>query len=462
MSLVSKVQSYFDEPLSDAQAHKFNRWQGRTILMCIVGYAFFYLVRKNISIAIPYLQEDLGITKSQIGLILTIHGVVYGFSKYINGIWSDRSNARVFLTLGLITCAFCNIFFGFSSSLFALGVFWILNGWFQGMGNGPCTKLLAYWVPPHQLATKQSWWNTSHSIGAGIAAILCGYLIVLNWHGIGAWLEPFVGSEIATTMGNTASWRWTFFIPGILVLIGAGLVWTFIRDTPTSVGLPEMANVKKIIPKEHTVESKKEHRDFVMKHVYKNPVIWIISAANFFLYTVRFAVLDWGPTMLKEHLNIDIQSAGWTVAGFEIAGVVGMIVMGYLTDKWFGGRGPRISVFCLAFVGLCMGAFFLLDSSSPVWLASTLLILAGFFIYGPQALVGITASNHATSRAAATAGGFCGIFAYASTVVSGYGIGYLVEQTGWNVALGALIAVSFICSAIFALAWNAKAHNYEE
>lgn len=44
---------------------------------------------------------------------------------------------------------------------------------------------------------------------------------------------------------------------------------------------------------------------------------------NFFVYVVRFAVLDWGPTMLKEHLHMDISLAGWSVAAFEIAGIAG-------------------------------------------------------------------------------------------------------------------------------------------
>ena len=47
-------------------------------------------------------------------------------------------------------------------------------------------------------------------------------------------------------------------------------------------------------------------------------------------------------------------------------------------------------------------------------------------------LVGITAANLATKRAAATAVGFTGLFGYLSTVLSGWGLGKLVEQEGWN------------------------------
>lgn len=52
-------------------------------------------------------------------------------------------------------------------------------------------------------------------------------------------------------------------------------------------------------------------------------------------------------------------------------------------------------------------------------LSAVVLCAAGFFIYGPQALIGIIVANLATKRAAATAAGFTGMFGYASTVVSG-------------------------------------------
>jgi OPA family glycerol-3-phosphate transporter-like MFS transporter/OPA family sugar phosphate sensor protein UhpC-like MFS transporter len=92
--------------------------------------------------------------------------------------------------------------------------------------------------------------------------------------------------------------------------------------------------------------------------------------------------------------------------------------------------------------------------------ATAFLVMAGFFIYGPQALIGITAANLATKRAAATAAGFTGLFGYASTLVSGWGLGLLVQRSGWNVAFGALLIVGATGLLMFILAWPAKAHGY--
>lgn len=87
---------------------------------------------------------------------------------------------------------------------------------------------------------------------------------------------------------------------------------------------------------------------------------------------------------------------------------------------------------------------------------------AGFFIYGPQALVGIAAANIATKRAAATAGGFCGLFGYGSTIVSGWGMGMLVQYTDWSVALYTLVGMALVGTAVFAAAWKAKPNGYDD
>ena len=140
--------------MTDQQVKRFKYWEFRTMAMCIFGYALFYFVRKNLSIAMPYLNEEMGISKSDLGLFLTLHGLIYGLSKFFNGIWGDRSNARYFLVTGLVFCGICNLLFGFSSSVLALGIFWVLNGWFQGMGVPPCTRLKHHWIDPERLATK--------------------------------------------------------------------------------------------------------------------------------------------------------------------------------------------------------------------------------------------------------------------------------------------------------------------
>ncbi len=425
--------------ITDPQKIKaeFRYWQQRILYSSLIGYALFYFVRKNLSIAMPALQKD-GISKTNLGLFLTLHGVLYGLSKFANGFIADRTNARVMMVIGLVLSALANFFFGFSSAVLVLGIIWVLNGWFQGIGFPPCARLMTHWFSPKELATKMSFWNTSHSIGAAAIAIVAGQLLA-HYH----------------------NWRLCFIIPAAITLIGALFLWLTLRDTPQSLGLPEVEGTA--AAKNQSAESPAEFKSFVRKKVFSNPYIWLIALANFFVYTVRYAFFDWGTTFLGEAKGFDISLSSSMISSFEISGIVGMLLCGWATDKFFGGRGGRVCLCSMVCTTIAIYIFWRLPGGARDIDSNTLAFsMIGFFIYGPQALVGIAVANLATKRAAASAVGLTGIFGYASTVLSGWGVGKLAHDYGWNVTFLAMLGAAVIGMLLFAATWPAKAHGYEQ
>lgn len=421
--------------MNKVQSASFKYWQTRTIISTIIIYATFYLVRKNLSMAMPDLQADLGITKAQLGLFLTLHGAIYGISKFLSGFAADRLSSRHMLVVALLLCSLCNILFGLSSSLLVLGIFWVLNGLFQGAGFPPIAHLLTHWIHPKELATKMSWWNTSHSIGAGLAVIISGYLVSFGW-------------------------RWCFFVPAGIALFGVVFTWFSIRNSPKSVGLPELgSNANENNQNENNI-NKPTYKELLVKKVFKNKTIWIISIANFFVYVLRFAVLDWGPTMLKEWKGISLAHAGWMVAAFEVAGLIGIVSAGWITDKFFGSRASRVCMICMVIATLSIFLFWQV-TTAPVWLYLFFLIAAGFFIYGAQAMGGIASANIATREVAAVSVGFHGFWGYLSVIVTGWGVGHITDLFGWSYSLGFIFGAGVIGSLIFAMAWGAKSDGYE-
>ena len=212
----------FDDPAVDK---RFNRMQWRMLFATMIGYTLFYFMRKNFSFAMPGLEQDCGISKSMLGNFLLAGGIVYGISKFVNGVVGDKVNPRKMLCFGLLTCTLINVAFGFAPQIAALfgggtpdgasasaapadcshavalawvlGSLLVLNQFFQGTGFPPCAKLIAFWVPPKELATKMSVWNTSHSIGGGLVAKVCGVIM-----GLGV---------IGSANQGVGMWKWCFW-----------------------------------------------------------------------------------------------------------------------------------------------------------------------------------------------------------------------------------------------------------
>lgn len=421
------------------------------LIMTMVGYSLFYFLRKNFSFAMTGLAQDYGITKTSLGLFLTLHGVVYGLAKFANGWFSDRSRPRTFLMTGLLACLAINVAFGFvplfatttTSVVTVMGILWVVNGYFQSMGFAPCSKLMAYWVPPSELATKQSWWNTSHSVGAGLVTVLCGYIM-----GLGALGPQGVG---------VGMWRWCFWAPAAIAAVGMVFVYLFLPGLPKDEGFEDLKETEV----NGAPSDSSESGVTAAKMVFRNPVVWILCLANFSLNLVRFVILDWGPMLLREYKGLTLEKASWVVALYEIAGVAGMLFAGWATDKRAGGRGNRVCFFMMLGSAAAMSVFFLVPGSSGLAPLLATLAVAGFFIYGPQTLTGSILTNIATKRFAGTAIGLNAVFSYASVVFTGVGMGALADRCGWNVPMLCVIGVAVFGALVFLSLWRVPANSYD-
>ena len=243
------------------EQRRFGKAQWRFIVCSMIAYAFFYVTRKNLSMAQPGMLEEGVISTYALGTIMTVHGVLYGCSRFVNGFWADRLNGRVFMTIGLALSALMNFLFGCTSLTILFAAFWILNGWTQGMGFPPCAKMLTHWIHPKELATKMSIWNTSHSWGAFGALGLCSLL-----------LGPF-----------GLGWRWCFWVPAAFAAAAAVFCFFCVKDSPTEAGVPEL-EIEGSAEKPSSQITTADRR----RLVFGNKVIWCVALANFFVYIVRF------------------------------------------------------------------------------------------------------------------------------------------------------------------------------
>lgn len=418
----------------EAIKKEYKYWRIRIFYGMFIGYVFFYFTRKSYTFAMPLLMQDLGFDKAELGILCSILYITYGVSKFVSGVMSDQSNPRFFMAIGLIITGIANIFFGLSSSLLLFALFWGINGWFQGWGWPPCARLLTHW---YSKSERGSWWSgcsTSHNVG--------GLLI------------PIVIALCAQYYG----WRFAMFIPGGLCIIIGFLLINRLRDTPQSLGLPPIEKWKNDYSSDK-IESKEKElttKEILFDYVLTNKWIWLLAFASFFVYIVRIAITDWSALYLIETKGYSMLKANGCVSLFEIGGLFGMLAAGWLSDKINAGRRGPVNVFFSIgmMLALCSMWFY---QGPNIWVDSTAIFMVGFFLFGPQMLIGLTAAELSHKKAAGTAVGFAGGFAYFGAASAGYPLGKIAQVFGWPGYFAILMICCVITVLLFLPMWRAQA-----
>lgn len=421
----------------DAQTvrSEYKYWRIRILYSMFIGYAFYYFTRKSFTFAMPGLIADLGFDKSQLGILGSILSISYGVSKFAGGIIGDKVNPRYMMAGGLIMTGICNILFGFSSSLFFFALYWGLNGWFQGFGWPPCARFLTHWYSHSERGAWWSTWTVSHNVG--------GFLI------------PWVAGFALEYFG----WRYAMFIPGILcVLVGLFLI-NRLRDTPESLGLPPIEVYRNDF--QGKIESKEEQKalsakELLVEFVLKNPYIWLLAVAYFFVYFVRMGINDWTALFLVESKGYSSIHANGCVSLFEVGGFFGCLVAGWSSDRLFGAkRGPINVIFSLGML-LSIAVFWFIPQGY-FYLDSIAMFIIGFCIFGPQMMIGLVAAELSHKKAAATSTGFVGFFAYVGAACAGYPLGAITQHFGWEGFYWALLLCCLLSTLLLLPLWSVKA-----
>jgi sugar phosphate permease len=417
-------------PIHDAAeiAGKYRYWRVRVMYATTSGYAIFYLVRNNMPMATKSITDEFHFTNTQWGGVLGAATVVYAFSKFLSGVVGDRANPRFLLGIALLLSACINMVFGFGAGLGFFTVMWAMNSLFQGVGVPPCTRLLTFWYSPREIGRAWGIWNASHQVGGAVIAVWAGYLV--------------------THFG----WRSAFWVPAIVAVAGAIWLMNRLRDSPESMGLPpiEVYREQAARPADGPAVP---FRDIFRRHILANGWVWVVSVANSFVYVVRIGILSWAPKFLVEAKGFTLVDAGFSLSAFEVAGIFGAYASGWLSDTAFRGRrGPVSTAFMLCLIAFTLALFAV--PGGHVVVMSALFAALGFFVYGPQMLVAVAATDFSTKVASASAVGLTGLFGYLGAAFCSLATGVLVDRYGWNGALWLYAGSAVVGCGLLATTWN--------
>ena len=186
-----------DEEISPAQRW----WRYRIFVLTWLVYAGFYLCRKNMSVVMPLLMEDLGYTEVQLGWTIFGYSLIYMLGQFANGMLSDRFGPRLILGIGLLVSVATNLVMGIAaSSLILFGLLHMANGYGQSTGWSGTVKNMSSWFARKERGVVMAWWATCYSIGGVIATAFATYV---STH------ETFLPQ---------LAWRRGFYAPAALLL----------------------------------------------------------------------------------------------------------------------------------------------------------------------------------------------------------------------------------------------------
>jgi OPA family sugar phosphate sensor protein UhpC-like MFS transporter len=373
------------------------------ILMAItLGYGLAYTCRLALSVVKKPLIDEGIFTPVELGLIGAALFYAYAFGKLVNGFLADHANMKLFFAFGLLLSALANIGMGFSTVLWVCVVLWALNGWFQGFGAPSGIVTLASWFSNSERGRYYGIWSTAHSLGEGLTFVAVASLVA------------------------TYGWRFGYWTPGLLCVFVAIAIYLLMQDRPRTLGLPDINDWHN----DRWQPVARESRANLWKvqvSILVLPSIWILGLASATNYVVRYAINSWGILYLQEGRGYSLVEAGTLLMVNTIAGLVGCIAFGYISDKVFKARRPPANlVFAIVEIIALLLIFF-----GPL---NTATLYFAFILYGVglnglvTSLGGLFGADIVPKRAVGAVMGFVGIFSYIGAGIQENVSGYLIQK----------------------------------
>jgi OPA family sugar phosphate sensor protein UhpC-like MFS transporter len=415
----------------------FRRHRIRVMLAITLGYGFIYTCRLGLNIVKKPLIDNGIFTVEELGMIGAALYYGYATGKLLNGFAADHFRPRVFFSVSILISALLNLFMGWSSLLWLSIALWALNGWFQGMAAPAAVISITNWFSIGERGRTYGIWSSSHAIGEG--------------------LTYFVMAAVVSAWG----WRYGFITPGILCIGVAAWVYSFLRDAPQTMGLPDVHTF-------HGEPAEPVHEKgtwATQKVIFGIGAIWVIALASALMYVTRYAINSWGVLYLQEARGYSLVGAGKLMAIYGIAGIAGSIAYGYLSDNVFNARRPPANlIFAIVEILALLLIFY-----GP---QNDVTLMIAFAIYG-AALSGLIASvgglfavDIAPRGATGAAMGLVGIFSYLGAgtqdIVSAHlidkGVTFVdgVKVYNFDNAIVLWIATSVVSMLLAASLWHTR------
>lgn len=396
--------------------------QGIVFTLLWAAYGSSYLLRKPLGVIKHDLQISMNISSAHLGWLDTALLLPYAGVSLALGSIGDRLGPRRTLGMGLLISAIATFPMGSCYTLPPLLVLLAISGAGQALCWPAACTLLARWVSDKARNTAFGVFGTCCFVG-----------------GVG-------GTALSVTLLAQEGWRSVFITPAIIVGILAILV-LFLAFEPHERGLMIPGRVYES-QQTKGGETTPSSKGLSMVQVFRLPQVKEVSLAMFCVKAVRYALLFWLPLYLLRSLDYAQTQAGLASTSFEIGGVVGSGLVGFVVDRIFAGRALLGCTVCIFASGLTLVLFMATTSLGPP--AHVLLLgLAGALNCGPDVVLAGSVAAGIGERAGGAASavtGFINGMGSLGTVLEGPLVAFASAHFGWGVLLPLMVGFSVVGS----------------
>ncbi|MDF2636358.1 MAG: major facilitator superfamily 1 [Pelosinus sp.] len=334
------------------------RWT-HIIPATIILYIMTFMDRMNISFAIAGgMREDLGLSMTIAGLAAGIFFIGYIFLQVPGGYIAEKKSAKKFITFTIFGWGLLTVVNGFVTKEWELLLIRFLLGFVEGGVYPAILVILGNWFPANEIGRANAMFMTSTSLAAIITNPISGW-IVEHYH-----------------------WQWLFISEGILSLVLIFIWLPLVEDTP------EKAKWLSNEEREYLVSSLQREKELAVEEMKKNHIkvsykdllcdknMWLLILIFNCGMIGAYGFNLWLPTIIKNLTKTGMTQVGFLSTAPYIASILGLVVIGYLSDKTQNRR--FFTAFPLVFfgVGLWLSTVF----SDNTWLSFTIMVVTGLSI----------------------------------------------------------------------------------
>ncbi|MGH8393866.1 MAG: MFS transporter, partial [Pseudomonas sp.] len=329
------------------------RWRVQIFAITWLAYAAFYFTRKAFSVAKLGIVDDpsFPLDKMMMANLDGIYLAAYAVGQFTWGMLADRFGPRVVVLGGLLISAAAALVMGTFATLPIFVTCMLIQGLAQSTGWSGLCKNLGSFFPAQQRGRVLGLWSSCYAFGGLVAS-------------------PFAGWWAYTLIGT---WHAAFISSAAVVFVVAVLFFIFQRNTPQDVGLPAVEPEP-----EQTAAEKNASVLEPLRAILRNRTVLTLGLAYFLLKPARYAILLWGPVIVYEQMpSVGKVGAAIVPTAFELAGLLGPIMIGMASDKLFGARRMPACVLSLLALTVALALFM-----GALHTGSVALVMALLFVMG--------------------------------------------------------------------------------